>query len=339
MALSTPPLLRVRDLVTSFRTEHGSVRAVDGVSFDIGPGQTVGVVGESGCGKSVTALSLLRLIPSPPGTIESGSIELRGMDLLRLTEREMRDVRGNEISMVFQEPMTSLNPVYTVGAQIVEAILLHQKVSRREAYDATRELLRHVGISSPDTNVDAYPHQLSGGMRQRVMIAMALACRPALLIADEPTTALDVTIQAQILELIHQLQGELGMSILLITHDLGVIAEYTEHVIVMYAGRIVESGPVRHVLGRPRHPYTHGLMASVPRLAARKGPRDKQARLVRLPTIEGMVPDLRHLPSGCRFADRCKLVIDACHEKDPDLLPVDGEDQFARCIRWQEVGA
>ncbi|WP_394848747.1 ABC transporter ATP-binding protein [Pendulispora brunnea] len=339
MALSTPPLLRVRDLVTSFRTEHGAVRAVDGVSFDIGPGQTVGVVGESGCGKSVTALSLLRLIPSPPGTIESGSIELRGMDLLRLTEREMRDVRGNEISMVFQEPMTSLNPVYTVGAQIVEAILLHQKVSRREAYDRTRELLRHVGISSPDTNVDAYPHQLSGGMRQRVMIAMALACRPALLIADEPTTALDVTIQAQILELIHQLQGELGMSILLITHDLGVIAEYTEHVIVMYAGRIVESGPVRQVLGRPRHPYTHGLMASVPRLAARKGPRDKQARLARLPTIEGMVPDLRHLPSGCRFADRCKLVIDACREKEPELLPVGSEEQFARCIRWQEVGA
>jgi len=346
MALSTPPLLRVRDLVTSFRTEHGAVRAVDGVSFDIGPGQTVGVVGESGCGKSVTALSLLRLIPSPPGTIESGSIELRGMDLLRLTEREMRDVRGNEISMVFQEPMTSLNPVYTVGAQIVEAIRLHQKVSRSEAYDRTRELLRHVGISSPDTNVDAYPHQLSGGMRQRVMIAMALACRPALLIADEPTTALDVTIQAQILELIHQLQGELGMSILLITHDLGVIAEYTEHVIVMYAGRVVESGPVGQVLGHPRHPYTHGLMASVPRLRARTGAQAEpgtsaspRGKLARLPTIEGMVPDLRYLPSGCRFADRCKLVVDACREKEPELLAVGSPEQFARCIRWQEVGA
>jgi len=330
------PLLRVRDLVTSFRTEHGAVRAVDGVSFDVEEGQTVGVVGESGCGKSVTALSLLRLIPSPPGSIESGTVELRGQDLLRLREREMRDIRGNEISMVFQEPMTSLNPVYTVGAQIVEAILLHRHnhdLSRREAYNRARELLHRVGISSPDTNIDAYPHQLSGGMRQRVMIAMALACRPALLIADEPTTALDVTIQAQILELIHELQGEMGMSILLITHDLGVIAEYTEHVIVMYAGRIVESGPVRQVLGRPRHPYTHGLMASVPRLGQRR-----RTRLARLPTIEGMVPDLRHLPHGCRFADRCKLVIPACREKEPALTAVDAEAQFARCIRWQDVG-
>ena len=329
---ASTPLLRVRDLVTTFRSEHGTFRAVDGVSFDIEAGQTVGVVGESGCGKSVTALSLLRLIPSPPGNIESGSIELRGINLLKLREREMRDVRGNEISMVFQEPMTSLNPVYTVGAQIVEAILLHQKMSRREAYAQTRELLRHVGISSPETNVDAYPHQLSGGMRQRVMIAMALACRPALLIADEPTTALDVTIQAQILELIHKLQGELGMSILLITHDLGVIAEYTEHVIVMYAGQIVESGPVPEVFARPRHPYTSGLMASVPRLGQRK--------LARLPTIDGMVPDLRHLPKGCRFADRCKLVIDACREEEPPLVKVDEEEKrhSARCIRWQDVG-
>ncbi|WP_394821181.1 ABC transporter ATP-binding protein [Pendulispora albinea] len=330
------PLLRVRDLVTTFRGDHGTVRAVDGVSFDVAAGQTVGVVGESGCGKSVTALSLLRLIPSPPGYIESGTIELRGKNLLALREREMRDVRGNEISMVFQEPMTSLNPVYTVGAQIVEAILLHQKMSRREAYAQARELLRHVGISSPETNVDAYPHQLSGGMRQRVMIAMALACRPALLIADEPTTALDVTIQAQILELIHKLQGELGMSILLITHDLGVIAEYTEHVIVMYAGRIVESGPVREVFARPRHPYTHGLMASVPRLG-----QSRRSRVARLPTIDGMVPDLRHLPGGCRFADRCKLVIDACREEEPELLRVDAEvasEHFARCIRWQDTG-
>ena len=330
----TPPkavLLRVRDLVTSFRTDRGVIRAVDGVSFDVEAGQTVGVVGESGCGKSVTALSLLRLIPSPPGRIESGSIELRGQDLLKLRERDMRGVRGNEISMVFQEPMTSLNPVYTVGAQIVEAILLHQKVPRREAYDRARELLRHVGIPSPDTNVDAYPHQLSGGMRQRVMIAMALACRPALLIADEPTTALDVTIQAQILELIHRLQGELGMSILLITHDLGVIAEYTEHVLVMYAGRIVESGPVAEVFARPRHPYTHGLMESIPRLG--------QKRAARLPTIEGMVPDLHRLPPGCRFADRCGLVVEACREKEPELVATDTTEHTARCIRWQDVGA
>jgi oligopeptide/dipeptide ABC transporter ATP-binding protein len=323
-----PPLLRVRDLVTTFRTEDDVIRAVDHVSFDVEEGQTVGVVGESGCGKSVTALSILRLIPSPPGRIQSGRVELRGRDLLQITEREMRDVRGNDISMIFQEPMTSLNPVYTVGAQIVEAIRLHQKTSRAEAYDRARELLRLVGIPSPETNVHAYPHQLSGGMRQRVMIAMALACRPALLIADEPTTALDVTIQAQILELIRKLQEELKMSILLITHDLGVIAEYTKDVLVMYAGRVVERGPVRGIFASPKHPYTRGLLESIPRLG--------KARTRRLPTIEGMVPDLRRLPKGCTFADRCSMVVDACREKEPELEAV-GENRWARCIRWKDV--
>src|SRR5690242_16482475 len=278
-----PPLLRVKDLVTTFRTDQGILRAVDEVSFDVAEGATLGIVGESGCGKSVTALSVLRLIPFPQGAIEEGRIELRGRDLLGLSEREMQDVRGNEISMIFQEPMTSLNPVYSVGSQIVEAFRLHQKKSRREAREHAVEMLRRVGIASPETNVDAYPHQLSGGMRQRVMIAMALACEPSLLIADEPTTALDVTIQAQILELLTKLQRELGMSILLITHDLGVIAEHTDHVLVMYAGRVVESAPVKELFARPKHPYTRGLVASIPTLTG--GPSTPGRRL---PTIEGM---------------------------------------------------
>ncbi|MEO6419964.1 MAG: ABC transporter ATP-binding protein [Polyangiaceae bacterium] len=324
-------LLRVRDLVTSFRTDQGTVRAVDGVSFDVEEGTTLGVVGESGCGKSVTSLSILRLIPTPPGSIESGTIEFRDKDLLKLSEREMRDIRGNQISMIFQEPMTSLNPVYTVGAQIVEAIRLHQKKSRKEAYARAIEMLRLVGIPSAETNVDAYPHQLSGGMRQRVMIAMALSCEPSLLIADEPTTALDVTIQAQILELLRKLQSQMKMSVLLITHDLGVIAEYTEHVIVMYAGRVVESAPVKEIFAHPRHPYTRGLMQSIPKVGeARVGKR--------LPTIEGMVPDLRHLPKGCLFADRCSMVIDKCRDSEPPLEPVAGEpNRLTRCFRADEV--
>ncbi len=323
-------LLSVRDLVTSFRSDVGMVRAVDGVSFDVPEGTTLGIVGESGCGKSVTALSILRLVPSPPGEITSGSIRLRGQSLLDLPEPQMRAIRGNEISMIFQEPMTSLNPVYTVGAQIVEAVRLHQKKSRSEARQRAVEMMRLVGIASPETNVDAYPHQLSGGMRQRVMIAMALACEPSLLIADEPTTALDVTIQAQILELLRKLQRELKMSVILITHDLGVVAEYTEHVLVMYAGRVVESAAVIDLFAHPRHPYTRGLLESLPR--PREAGVEKPRRLK---TIEGMVPDLRHMPKGCRFADRCPMVISKCTEVEPELRDVGG--RLSRCHRAEEV--
>ena len=329
------PLLRVSDLVTSFRTDAGSLRAVDGVSFSVEAGASLGIVGESGCGKSVTALSILRLVPSPPGEIESGSIELAGKSLLQLSPREMRAIRGNEISMVFQEPMTSLNPVYTVGSQIVEAIRLHQKRSRRDAWAHAVDMLRLVGIASPETNARAYPHQLSGGMRQRVMIAMAIACEPKVLLADEPTTALDVTIQAQILATLRDLRQRLGMSLVLITHDLGVVAEHTEEVIVMYAARVVERAKVTSIFARPRHPYTRGLLESIPK------PRtygDEGTRR-RLKAIEGLVPDLLHLPSGCRFADRCPMVIDACREAEPLLAPVDDAlgPHESRCIRAGEL--
>jgi oligopeptide/dipeptide ABC transporter ATP-binding protein len=338
---ATLPLLRVRDLVTSFRTERGVLRAVDEVSFEVPEGATLGIVGESGCGKSVTALSILRLIPHPQGAIERGSIELRGKDILRLSEREMQEIRGNEISMIFQEPMTSLNPVYTVGAQIIEAIRLHQKKSRREARARAIEMLQLVGIPAPETNVDAYPHELSGGMRQRVMIAMALACEPSLLIADEPTTALDVTIQAQILELIAKLRDKLGMSVVLITHDLGVIAEVASHVVVMYAGRVVECAPVGDVFEHPGHPYTRGLLRSLPSFdptAAEEPQRGMYDHRPRLPVIEGIVPDLMAMPPGCRFADRCPMVIGACRQAEPSLGPVRGDPRhLARCIRADEV--
>jgi oligopeptide/dipeptide ABC transporter ATP-binding protein len=322
------PLLRVRDLVTSFRTDSGLLRAVDDVSFDVPAKTTVAVVGESGCGKSVTALSILRLI-GPPGRIESGAVELEGRDLLGLPERAMRDVRGNVVSMIFQEPMTSLNPVYSVGWQIMEAVRLHQKKSRREARARAAELLRLVGIPEPETHVDAYPHQLSGGQRQRVMIAMALACEPKLLIADEPTTALDVTIQAQILDLLRELQHRMSMSILLITHDLGVVAESAHQVVVMYAGRVVETATVRDLFARPMHPYTRGLLGSVPR-AGSTGRR--------LPTIEGVVPDLRRLGAGCRFADRCVMRVDRCVAEEPPLGEVGG-GRWSRCWRAHEVSA
>jgi peptide/nickel transport system ATP-binding protein len=329
------PLLRVQSLVTSFQTESGRVRAVDGVSFDVPVGGSVGIVGESGCGKSVTALSILRLIPDPPGKIESGKIELAGRDLLPLSEREMRAVRGNEISMVFQEPMTSLNPVYTVGWQIVEAIRLHQKRSRSDAWGRAVELLTLVGIPSAAENARAYPHQLSGGMRQRVMIAMAIACEPKLLLADEPTTALDVTIQAQILATIRDLRDRLAMSLLLITHDLGVVAEHTDHVVVMYAAKVVESAPAASLFSRPRHPYTRGLLESIPRPRVHGDEGERR----RLPTIEGLVPDLRQLPRGCRFADRCPMKIDACTEAEPELLAVEdpGGRHESRCIRASEL--
>jgi oligopeptide/dipeptide ABC transporter ATP-binding protein len=335
------PLLSVRDLVTTFRTEGRALRAVDGVSFDIPEGATVGLVGESGCGKSVTSLSILRLVPDPPGRIESGTIMFKERDLLSLSEREMRAVRGDQISMIFQEPMTSLNPVYTVGSQIVEAIRLHRSVSRAEAHERAVRMLKLVGIPAAESTASAYPHELSGGMRQRVMIAMALSCDPKLLIADEPTTALDVTIQAQILELIHRVQAELGMSVLLITHDLGIVAEYASHVLVMYAGKVVESAPVKDLFARPRHPYTLGLLESVPKpwdgAAALEATAHGKKR-VRLRAIEGMVPDLARLPRGCRFQDRCPMLVDRCVAEEPGLLPVDGGARFSRCWRADEVG-
>jgi peptide/nickel transport system ATP-binding protein len=304
------PLLRVMDLRTYFHTEDGIGRAVDGVSFQVDRGETLGLVGESGCGKSVTALSLMRLIPQPPGRIESGRVLLNGRSLLDLDEEAMCAVRGDEIAMVFQEPMTSLNPVLTCGYQIMEAVMLHQQVGRSEARERAVDMLRLVGISAPEQRIDEYPHQLSGGMRQRVMIAMALCCHPVLLIADEPTTALDVTIQAQILDLLRQLQDELQMAILLITHDLGVIAETADRVAVMYAGKIVEQAGTQRLFARPAHPYTRGLMASVPQL-------DEVRE--RLETIPGMVPDAREFPDGCRFAARCALADDHCRRHEPPL--------------------
>jgi peptide/nickel transport system ATP-binding protein len=317
------PLLAIRDLVTEFRTDRGIVRAVDGVSFEIPERGTLGVVGESGCGKSVTALSIMRLVATPPGRIASGHIEYAGKDLLALPLDEMRTIRGNRIAMIFQEPMTSLNPVFTVGDQVGEAVRLHQKKSKAEARAVAIEMLRLVGIPSPEERVDSYPHQLSGGMRQRVMIAMALACKPDLLIADEPTTALDVTIQAQILDLLKSLQRELGMSILLITHDLGVVAETCDEVVVMYAGRIVERAPTAALFAQPRHHYTAGLLRSVPTY----GDSEHGARLQE---IAGMVPALWDLPKGCKFADRCPAVQQKCRDIEPPLVRLDSATH-ARC--------
>ncbi|HWO43491.1 MAG TPA: ABC transporter ATP-binding protein [Candidatus Eisenbacteria bacterium] len=308
-------LIQVKDLRTSFFTPEGELRAIDGVSFEISEGKTLGLVGESGCGKSVTSLSIMRLIPSPPGKIVGGEILYRGRDLLKLSNEEMRKIRGNEISMIFQEPMTSLNPVFTVGNQIGEAIRLHQGLSKKEARAKTIEMLRLVKIADPETRVDNYPHQMSGGMRQRVMIAMALSCNPSLLIADEPTTALDVTIQAQILELIKELQQKLGMALLLITHDLGVVAERADEVAIMYAGKIVERASAREIFARPLHPYTVGLLNSLPGTDGRK----KQ----RLDAIPGMVPSPLHLPSGCRFRDRCPRARGVCAETEPALVELE----------------
>jgi len=338
-------LLTVRHLCTSFRTNAGVVRAVDDVSFDVPKGGTVGIVGESGCGKTVASLSLMRLVP-PSGQIESGEVLLSGQDLLKLSERDMRALRGRKISMIFQEPMTSLNPVYTVGSQIAEVLKLHQKLSRIDARKKTIEMLKLVGIASPETRSDAYPHQLSGGMRQRVMIAMALACEPDLLIADEPTTALDVTIQAQILDLLRSLQAKLGMSVIFITHDLGVVAEFAQDLVVMYAGRVVETGSVREVFRAPKHPYTEGLLKTLPPSQSRA--RGSAARPARLPTIEGMLPDLLHLPKGCRFRDRCRYAEATCSDAEPDLLsvvtaadtaPADEATRRSRCFFFERVGA
>ena len=305
-------LLQVRNLQTSFFTPEGEVRAIDGVSFEIGEGKTLGLVGESGCGKSVTSLSIMRLIQSPPGKIVGGEILYRGRDLLKLNNEEMRKIRGNEISMIFQEPMTSLNPVFTVGNQIGEAIKLHQGLGKKETRAKTIEMLRLVKIADPESRVDAYPHQLSGGMRQRVMIAMALSCNPSLLIADEPTTALDVTIQAQILELMKELQQKIGgMALLLITHDLGVVAEQADEVAIMYAGKIVERSNTRAIFNRPFHPYTVGLLNSLPGATGQKKKR--------LDAIPGVVPNPLNLPSGCRFRDRCPRAADLCVQTEPEL--------------------
>jgi peptide/nickel transport system ATP-binding protein len=312
---SPVPLLEVEDLKTHFFTRDGIVRAVDGISFSVAPGETLAVVGESGCGKSVTSLSILRLIASPPGRIVSGRIRFQGRNLLELSERKMRAIRGNEISMIFQEPMTSLNPVLTIGRQITETLIVHRGMTREAARERAIEMLRLVGIPEPAARIDQYPHELSGGMRQRVMIAMALACGPKLLIADEPTTALDVTVQAQILDLMRQLRAKTGTAIILITHSLGVVAEMAQRVVVMYGGRKVEEALVEDLFARPRHPYTRALLGSVPRLGASLG----AAQSARLAEIPGIVPSLKEEIPGCIFAPRCAFATDQCRSSYPPL--------------------
>ncbi len=328
------PLLAIDDLRTHFFTRDGVVRAVDGVSLSVAAGETLAVVGESGCGKSVTALSILRLVPSPPGRIVGGAIRFDGTDLLSLSEAEMRRIRGNAISMIFQEPMTSLNPVLTVARQIGETLRLHQGLDARAAERRAVEMLRLVRISEPERRARQYPHELSGGMRQRVMIAMALACHPKLLIADEPTTALDVTIQAQILDLMRELKTRIGAAIILITHDLGVVAEMAARVVVMYAGRKVEEAPVRDLFRRPRHPYTLGLLASVPRLGATLGRADPP----RLAEIPGTVPSLREPITGCAFAPRCAWAVARCRAEAP-ALEAKSPEHFAACFESDRLPA
>lgn len=318
-------LIEIRDLSCSFRTEEGVARALDGASLAVYRGETLGLVGESGCGKTVTALCIMRLIQDPPGRIDSGQVMFQGRDLLKLSDKEMRKIRGNEISMIFQEPMTSLNPVLTCGYQIEEAVLLHQKVSKKEAEERTLEMLDLVRIPDPKNCAKSYPHQLSGGMRQRAMIAMALSCSPSLLIADEPTTALDVTIQAQILDLLRSLQDRFKMAILMITHDLGVIAETAKRVIVMYAGQVMEEGSVMEIFHHPKHPYTLGLKASIPRLAT-KGDR--------LKVIPGKVPNPLDYPEGCRFSDRCKYAENRCYNDKIEMRSI-SQGHHIRC--WKDV--
>jgi oligopeptide/dipeptide ABC transporter ATP-binding protein len=323
-------LLEVKGLKTYFDTDEGTVKAVDGVSFHLDKGETLAVVGESGSGKSVMSLSVMRLIPTPPGRIAEGQILFEGQDLVRKSERDMRRIRGNDISMIFQEPMTSLNPVYTVGDQIAEAIVLHQGKSYREAMKLAADMLDLVGIPEPGKRVKNYPHQMSGGMRQRVMIAMALSCGPKLLIADEPTTALDVTIQAQILDLMRKLQSEIGMSILFITHDLGVVAEMADRAVVMYAGRAVEEAQINDIYADPKMPYTLGLLNSIPRV-------DRAAEhQERLQAIPGNVPNPLYLPEGCAFHPRCRFVQDQCKATVPALEDT-GSGHMVRCIRWKEL--
>jgi oligopeptide/dipeptide ABC transporter ATP-binding protein len=336
-AVATDTLLAVNGLKTYFYTDDGVVKSVDGVTFHLNKGETLAVVGESGSGKSVTSLSIMRLIASPPGKIVEGEVLFTGKDgktkdITKLSEAEMRRIRGNDMSMIFQEPMTSLNPVYTVGDQIAEAIMLHQGKNRKEAMDMAAGMLDLVGIPAPKKRVHEYPHQMSGGMRQRVMIAMALSCNPALLIADEPTTALDVTIQAQILDLMRKLQEEIGMSILFITHNLGVVAEMADRVVVMYGGRVVEEGDVMEIFKAPKHPYTIGLLNSIPRVDHGKAAGEKE----RLEAIPGNVPSPLNLPPGCAFAPRCKYAIDDCNKAVPALEDT-GNGHTSRCIRWREL--
>ncbi|WOJ93358.1 ABC transporter ATP-binding protein [Congregibacter variabilis] len=326
--MADSPILEVAGLITEFDTDEGVVRAVDGVSFTVDPGKTVGIVGESGCGKSVTALSIMRLLPQPMGQVVGGVISLKGQDLAKLSFEEMEKVRGNDIGMVFQEPMTALNPVHTIGRQLTEGLKIHKGLNGQQAIDEAVKILDKVGIPSPEIRMGEYPHQLSGGMRQRVVIAIALACGPALLIADEPTTALDVTIQAQILELIKELQADLGMSVILITHDLGVIAETCDEVVVMYAGKVAERGTVFDVFDRPSHPYTQGLLRSIPTLETT--PKST------LNVIEGMVPGLRDLPRGCRFENRCPKATDQCREASPPEERIEGMHQVS-CYQWQSA--
>ena len=322
-------LLEVNNLKTQFSTRAGLVRAVDDVSFGLGEGELLGLVGESGCGKSITALSIMRLI-SPPGKIVEGSVKFKGEELLTAKRERMREIRGNDIAMIFQDPMTSLNPVFTVGDQIVEALRLHRKLDKKEAWEAGIEAMREVSIPSPERRVKDYPHQLSGGMRQRVMIAMALACDPELLIADEPTTALDVTIQAQILELLDELRRTRKLAVLLITHDLGVVAEVADRVCVMYTGKIVEQSGVDELFEKPKHPYTQGLLRSVPKLSA-----GDIAKAERLQTIEGVVPNPTALPDGCHFAPRCEFVMDRCRHGVIPLYELENNVKV-RCVLYDD---
>ena len=317
------PVLSIQNLVVEFKTEKGTIRALDGISFEVHSGEPVGIVGESGCGKSVTALSILRLIPNPPGRIVSGSIRLDGLEVTELSENEMRDIRGNKASMIFQEPMTALNPVFTIGNQMTEVIRVHQNVNKKEAEAIAIKMLKTVEIESPEKRLKQYPHELSGGMRQRVMIAMALSCNPKILIADEPTTALDVTVQAQVMDEIERLQEKLGMGLILITHDLGVIAEACKKVVVMYCGQIIEVSDTKSLFEDPKHPYTRGLLDSIPRV--------REKKIDKLPTIPGMVPDLADLPEGCRYADRCPKVQDQCRLKPPPLMDA-GEGRKVACF-------
>ena len=324
------PVLEVKNLKTYFHVKEGVAKAVDGVSFALNSGETLGLVGESGCGKTVTSLSILKLLDSPPARYHGGEVIFEGRDLLSASEAEMRAVRGQSVSMIFQEPMTSLNPVMSIGSQVGESMMVHQRLSSREAREKSVELLGMVGIPSPEKRVHEYPHQLSGGMRQRVMIALALALGPRVLIADEPTTALDVTIQAQILDLMLKLQSDLGTSILLITHDLGVIAETAQRVAVMYAGRIVEQADVESIFNNPRHPYTQGLLKSIPRV-------DQKTRPEKLSEIPGRVPNLCYLPQGCAFKERCPVADSRCVEAAPKLVPI-GEGHLAACWMTGEGG-
>ncbi|MEK9904492.1 MAG: ABC transporter ATP-binding protein [Rhodospirillales bacterium] len=333
MPATKQPALEVEGLQTYFYTRDGIVRAVEDLSFHVDRGETLAIVGESGCGKSMTALSIMRLIPDPPGRIVGGRISLDGQDLMQLSEAQMREVRGNDISMIFQEPMTSLNPVMRIGKQISEALILHQGMSKQQALERSVEMLKLVKIPEPERRVKEFPHQLSGGMRQRVMIAMALACNPKVLIADEPTTALDVTIQAQILDLIVKLQEDLETGVILITHDLGVVAETADRVIVMYAGRKVEETDVNTLFGNPRHPYTRGLLASVPRLAIVAGEEEAEERLEEIP---GIVPALHSLPEGCAFAPRCPAATEACRQARPEFEEK-RPGHWAACFRSDEL--